>query len=129
METTALNHIFNGIQFYLWDYFRFATTAFILFYILLRKPLWFRKIQQKMPKLADHGRDIFYTIVAVCVFAIVNTIVFYYFRDYTNLYSDFDEYGMAYYIFTWVWMFLLHDTLFYWSHRAMHHPKIFKHVL
>ena len=25
-------------------------------------------------------------------------------------------------------MILLHDTYFYWAHRAMHHPKIYRHV-
>ena len=25
-------------------------------------------------------------------------------------------------------MILLHDTYFYWTHRAMHHPKIYRHV-
>jgi lathosterol oxidase len=25
-------------------------------------------------------------------------------------------------------MLLLHDAWFYWTHRLMHHPKIFRHV-
>jgi hypothetical protein len=30
-------------------YLIIAGTAFILFYIVLKKPFWFRKIQQKIP--------------------------------------------------------------------------------
>lgn len=128
MELTVFQELYRSVKFILWDYIRFATMAFVLFYFILKRPLWFRKIQKKMPKLTDYSRDVFYSIVSVGIFAIINTITFYYFIDYTNLYYEISDYGIAYYAFTWVWMFFLHDTCFYWTHRAMHHPTLFKHV-
>ncbi len=110
------------------DYFTFATTAFILFYIILKKPMWFRKVQKKMPKFSDYGRDITYSMISVTIFATVGLATFTIFRDYTNTYANISDYGWVYYVFTWVWMLFIHDTYFYWMHRAMHHPVLFKHV-
>ena len=110
------------------DYFKFATSAFVIFYILLKKPMWFRKVQKKLPKLSDYGRDIMYSMISVLIFATVALLTFYYGKDYVNTYQSIDEYGLVYYGFTWVFMFFIHDTYFYWMHRAMHHPTLFKHV-
>ena len=112
----------------LYDYFFYAGIIFVLFYVILKKPLWFRKVQKKLPKLTDYGRDILYSILSVTIFATVALATFYFLADYTNRYKDIEEYGYGYYIFTWVWMLLVHDTYFYWMHRMMHHPKLFKYV-
>jgi len=109
-------------------YFVFAGSAFFLFYVLLKQPLWFRKIQKKMPELSDYGRDIMYSLISVSIFASVAFFVLFAGREYTHLYRDFESYGLAYYIFSWLWMMVLHDTWFYWMHRLMHYPVLFKHI-
>ena len=48
----------------LFRYFSFASISFVLFYVILKKPLWYRKIQQKIPKLTDYKRDIFCEVTA-----------------------------------------------------------------
>ena len=90
--------------------------------------MWFRKIQKRLPKLSDYGRDIMYSLISVTIFATVALLTFYYAGEYTQRYYDFDQYGWGYFILSWVLMFLIHDTYFYWMHRAMHHPFLFKHV-
>lgn len=110
------------------DYFLFATSAFVLFYILLKKPMWFRKVQKKLPALTDYGRDIIYSMISVTIFATVALVVFYFAKDYTNTYDNISDYGWPYYILSWALMFIIHDTYFYWMHRAMHHPILFKYV-
>lgn len=110
------------------DYFLFAGGAFILFYYIFKKPMWFRKVQKKMPKNKDYFRDIIYSLISVTIFATVALFVFYFYMPQTNIYFGFNDHSIGYYLFTWVWMFLLHDTYFYWMHRAMHLPKIYKHV-
>jgi sterol desaturase/sphingolipid hydroxylase (fatty acid hydroxylase superfamily) len=47
---------------------------------------------------------------------------------YTKLYHDFSEYGWGYFIFSTVAFIFIHDAYFYFTHRLMHHPKLFKHV-
>ena len=110
------------------DYFKFASLAFIVFYIILKKPMWFRKVQKKLPQLTDYGRDIFFSILTVTIFATTALLTFYFGGQYTNTYDNFSDHGLGYYLFTWVFMFFIHDTYFYWMHRAMHHPILFKHV-
>ncbi|WP_272151202.1 sterol desaturase family protein [Tenacibaculum aiptasiae] len=109
-------------------YLVIAGSAFILFYILFKNTLWFRKIQKKLPKLKDYKRDIIYSFISISIFATIALFVFYYLLPYTNIYFNFDEYGTTYYILSWVWMFFLHDTYFYWMHRLMHHPKLYRKV-
>jgi sterol desaturase/sphingolipid hydroxylase (fatty acid hydroxylase superfamily) len=110
------------------DYFIFASVTFFLFYVVLRKPMWFRKIQQKMPSFNDYRRDVLYSLVSIIISAITIVLTFYIGRDYNNVYRDIDQYSTVYYLFTFVWMFFVHDTYFYWMHRAMHHPLLFKRV-
>jgi hypothetical protein len=44
-------------------------------------------------------------------------------------YSDkVSDYGWAYFVFSIVLMIVLHDTWFYWTHRLMHHPKLYKYI-
>ena len=109
-------------------YFAFAGSLFILFYIILKQPMWFRKIQKRMPAVSDYGRDIIYSLISVSIFATVGLITYRLLDDYTHTYDSIATYGWYYYAFTWVWMFLLHDTYFYWIHRLMHQPFLYKHV-
>jgi sterol desaturase/sphingolipid hydroxylase (fatty acid hydroxylase superfamily) len=109
-------------------YFIFAGTAFVLFYFLFKKQMWLRKVQKRMPKVTDYGRDVFFSLISVIIFATVGLFTFFIFREYTNIYTDFSSYGVGYYAFTFVWMFFLHDAYFYWMHRLMHMPFFFKYI-
>jgi ring-1,2-phenylacetyl-CoA epoxidase subunit PaaE len=46
----------------------------------------------------------------------------------TQLYKNFGQWGIGYEILTVVVMVLISDAWFYWTHRWMHHPKIYKYV-
>lgn len=128
MEQTVLEFWIREVGSNLYDYFVFAGIAFFIFYKLITRPMSFRKVQKKLPKWNHHFRDIFYSLISISIFATMGLITMYWCIDYTNIYNDFDSYGWTYYIMTWVWMFLAHDTYFYWMHRGMHHPKLFKFV-
>jgi len=110
------------------DYFMFAAGAFIIFYLLLKKPLWFRKIQKKLPRIKDYGRDVLFSLISVTIFASMALLVFHFLKPYTNTYEEIATYGWSYYIFSWGAMFLIHDTYFYWMHRTMHHPLLYKYI-
>lgn len=109
-------------------YFIMAGAAFFLFYVAFKAPMMKRKIQAKFPQNKDYLRDLFFSVISIGIFAAMFVSTFSFFKPYTNIYDDVNEYGMVYYGFTIVWMFFLHDAYFYWSHRLMHHPKVFKYV-
>ena len=124
--------LFEKLAFEVWrvasDYLLFAGSAFLLFYVVLRKPLWFRKVQQKMPSYKDYIRNVIYSTLFMVISGVFIVLTFYVGKDYNNVYMDINEHGTIYYVFTFLWMFALHDTWFYFVHRAMHHPVLFKHV-
>ena len=128
MEGTFLEFWIKESSSIIKEYFIFASSAFVLFYYILKKPMWFRKVQKKLPKVTDYYRDICYSLISVSIFATVALVVFYYLTPYSNIYRNFSDYGRGYYILSWVWMLLLHDTYFYWMHRAMHHPKLYRYI-
>lgn len=109
-------------------YFFIAGLAFLIFYILFKERFSGRRIQTKMPKMADHRRDIFYSVITILIFGalpvifLTNDAV----RPYTRLYQNISDYGWVYFFLAFPLMFMIHDTYFYWTHRIMHHPGLFK---
>lgn len=108
-------------------YLVFAGGAFLLFYVL-RKESWFhRKIQQRFPDKKRLMYEIRYSLSTFVIFAgMVYFITAAKQAGITQIYTDISEYGWAYFIFSYVLIMVIHDTYFYWTHRMMHHPKLFK---
>ena len=107
-------------------YFLIAGGAYLLFYVWKRRAWFHQKIQQKFPKNTEIYREIAYSFSTMLIFGAVAYCIFLARRaGYTQLYKDVSDYGWAYLIFTFVILILIHDTWFYWTHRMMHHPKLF----
>ncbi len=110
-------------------YFLTASIAFLLFYVVLKRPMRERKIQADFPKGADYRREVFFSLLSMSIFAVVATAVFTILRPYTQLYTDIAANGgWGYYFLSLFLMLLVHDTYFYWTHRAMHHPTLYRYI-
>ena len=111
-------------------YLVFAGLAFLLAYVLLRKRIQGRKIQSKFPQRNDYLREIGYSIMTIFIFAAVPVLIIYNdsIRPHTFYYTDINQYGQAYFFGAFIIMLFVHDTYFYWMHRLMHHPAIFKFI-
>jgi sterol desaturase/sphingolipid hydroxylase (fatty acid hydroxylase superfamily) len=110
-------------------YVLIAGLAFIIFWVLLKDKISYRRIQKRQPKPIDFKREIFYSMLTIIIFGIVGVIVYFLrIHGYTKIYSDVNQYGWGYFWFSVIALIFLHDTYFYWTHRLMHHPKIFKYV-
>ena len=111
--------------------FRYAFisgSAYLVFYVLLKNRFLSRKIQQRFPTWDKMKMDILYSLQTIIIFAGMATIVFWGLFEHTNMYSNISDHGLLYYLLTFPLMFLIHDTYFYWMHRLMHIPFIFRHV-
>ncbi len=111
--------------------FRYAFisgSAYLVFYVLLKNRFLSRKIQYRFPTWDKMKMDILYSLQTIIIFAGMATIVFRVLYEHTNMYSNISDHGLIYYILTFPLMFLIHDTYFYWMHRLMHLPFIFRHV-
>jgi Delta7-sterol 5-desaturase len=110
-------------------YFIFAGLAYFVFYVWQRQAFIHRKIQQKFPDWKQHRRDIFYSVLSGFIFGTMGILVILARKNgYTMLYSDIQEYGVLYLVFSIIALIFIHDTYFYWTHRLMHHPKLFKWI-
>lgn len=109
-------------------YFAIAGLAYVLFYFILKNRFLYRKIQAKFPGWDKMRYDILHSFQTILIFTTMATLVFFQWREYTNFYPKIDDYGVGYYLLTFPLMFIIHDTYFYWMHRFMHLPKVFKKV-
>jgi sterol desaturase/sphingolipid hydroxylase (fatty acid hydroxylase superfamily) len=98
--------------------------------VILKKKIARRKIQIRFPKIKDYAREIFYSTLSVIIFSVPPLLMLYSntIRPHTTFYERIDEYGTLYFILAFPLMLIMHDTYFYWAHRLMHHPKLFRWV-
>jgi len=109
-------------------YVLIAGGAYLLYYVLFRNHFFQRKIQQAFPKKRQVIMEVLYSMQTILIFAMIFFLVVIVLRPYTNLYSEMSDFGLVYYLLTIPIMFIIHDTYFYWMHRLIHHPKLFKHI-
>lgn len=109
-------------------YLIIAAIAFFIFY-RLRKQQWsYKKIQTRFPLSQDYFREISYSLFTALIFALIGYGLFMTpVRAYTQLYTRIEDFGIAYFFLSIPIILLLHDTYFYWTHRFMHHPKVFRY--
>ena len=109
-------------------YFLVAGIFFLLFYLLFRPFLSYKKIQQKRPKFDDYAREIGYSVITISIFAFVPLFILHFpiISRYTGFYTRIEQHGWFYFFFAFPLLFFIHDTYFYWTHRLMHHKKLFR---
>ena len=108
-------------------YFIIAGMAFLLFYVFWRNRFFYRKIQNRFPKNTDYLREMGYSFLTIAVFSFVSVVLFTHPKvaPHTTRYLNISDYGWVYYFALFPVMFFMHDTYFYFSHRVMHHKKLF----
>jgi Delta7-sterol 5-desaturase len=112
------------------NYLLIAGIAFVLSYIIYKKALSSRKIQERFPLRADYRREVWYSMLSMIIFTLFPTILLLNpnIKPHTTFYEDINQYSTAYFIFAFFLMTIMHDTYFYWTHRLIHHPFLFKIV-
>lgn len=106
------------------------SAAYLIFWIIFGKKLSNRKIQ--LSKRAGWSQikgelgATFLSFIGGTLFSILllslNEIGF------TQFYLETGKFGFGYEVITIIVMLVVSDTWFYWSHRSMHHPSIYKYV-
>ena len=109
-------------------YYVLAGVAFIIFYSWLRPRIAIKKIQVRFPATTDYQREILYSSFTILLFALIPLFLVYNpaVKPYTQLYRNIADKGWGYYFALYPVLFVIHDTYFYWIHRLMHHPRLFR---
>ncbi len=104
-----------------------AGLTFLLLWVLLRRRLAHRRIEAAFPERRHLRREFLFSLLTLAVFAVIGVGLTYAVQSgWTRLYFDFARYGWAYAIASLLALFVLHDTYFYWTHRLMHHRRLFR---
>lgn len=104
-------------------------TYFIVWFLLSKK-LKNRKIQlSKRAGWPQIREEVLHAAVALFSSTAFATIIFS-LKDQglTKFYTETGKYGVGYEVFVVALMIVASDTWFYWSHRWMHHPRLYKYV-
>jgi len=111
-------------------YLLIAGLAFLICYVLLRRVIAAKKIQDRFPARKDYAREIFFSLLTVFIMAFIPALVLGSpeMAKQTKFYMDIDQHSTLYFILAFPLMAIMHDTYFYWMHRLMHHPAVFKIV-
>lgn len=109
------------------EYALFVTPFFVIFWILFKTKFKTIRIQETQRATSHHfTHDLKHTIVTLIIFALMDVSLLYLqAKDFTLLYNEIDHYGWLYLGLSFAAVLFLHDAFFYWTHRAMHHPKLY----
>jgi Delta7-sterol 5-desaturase len=114
------------------DFLRYALVAGLacaIFYGLFKQKWLHRKIQNTVLTNSQIGFEMKYSFSTIVIFFLVGfSILKLKKAGYTRIYDDLGQYGYWWLPLSIIIIILLHDTYFYWAHRLMHHPKLFKTV-
>ncbi|MCI4670508.1 MAG: sterol desaturase family protein [Bacteroidia bacterium] len=77
----------------------------------------------------DFTREIIHSIKTSTIIAAFTLFLMYSpVHTYTRIYEDLYTYPMWWFFLSILLALMVQDSYFYWTHRAMHHPKVFKWV-
>lgn len=121
---------FRDVQLILSRYLVLSGLAFVICYVLLKRRLIAKKIQQRFPKFNDYAREIGFSVLTVFIMAFVPALILGSpeVASHTKFYRHISDHGWLYFFLAFPLMALMHDTYFYWMHRLMHHPSVFRFV-
>ena len=109
-------------------YLLFSGAYHFTFYSLLRK--WMsRRIIDKTPYTWDQlKKELYWSCISAGLFAVIGigTVILWQ-RGYTAVYSAVDAYPIWYIPISVFLVLFIHDTYYYWLHRWMHRPRIYRY--
>jgi sterol desaturase/sphingolipid hydroxylase (fatty acid hydroxylase superfamily) len=111
----------------LW-YLFFSVPAFLLFWVLFKKKYYRLRIQ-KLQKIhwPDVWHDVQLSLYTLAVFAIMRTCTTQLSDNGVSyIYTNTKQYGYLWLVVSFIAVLIIDDAFYYWSHRLMHHPKLYK---
>lgn len=128
MNDLCLTTVFLGV--FTGDFLRYALGAggvYVLINLALAVRLRDRKIRDDSPPAAQLKHEVLASMRTVLIFSAVGTaIVFGANAGILQIYIDVQDFGWLYLIASIILIIVVHDAYFYWAHRVMHYPKLFR---
>ncbi|WP_299328630.1 sterol desaturase family protein [Parasphingopyxis sp.] len=121
----GIAHIPSMITFDFGRYLIAASVIAAIVWIAKRGGGAYRQIQKRVASSADYRREFFASLRTCAIFVFVGIFIVAA-SQMGILYDIQGSYGLAIDLALFAAILLAHDAYFYWTHRMMHHPKLFK---
>ena len=110
-------------------YLVFSGAYHFFFFNLFKKKFQKRFLSKKKLKRKQLLKEMYWSTLSGLIFAVFMVLCYYLWSiNATLIYSDISKYTL-WYVPLSVFLFLfLQDTYYYWAHRWMHHPKVYRFV-
>jgi sterol desaturase/sphingolipid hydroxylase (fatty acid hydroxylase superfamily) len=110
-------------------YFLIAGLFYLIFYNWFPTKWENRKLNKKKYKQGQFRKEIKWSLITSLLFSVAGTItVILWQKGYTKVYTEIHQYGWWYLPVSLIVFLFFHETYYYWLHRWMHLPAIFKIV-
>lgn len=101
---------------------------YLLFYVFFRNRFWHRKISVKLRATNQHWREIKWSGITSIIFALSGVgLVWLWQEGYTHIYVD-NSHNYWVSFCSLLLALGIHETYYYWLHRWMHRPKIYRWI-
>lgn len=119
--TTATIHVVR--------YFLMAGLPFFIFYKKYNHYFDTNKIQQRIARNKDLLREILHSMQTILVMGGLSVLLLATpLKIYSKIYMSVSAYPIWWLPISLLIVLIIQDTYFYWVHRLVHHPKLFKRV-
>lgn len=110
-------------------YFLVAGLFYSGFYLWAPQKWEARKINQRNYKPGQFKKEVGWSTLTALIFALSGTLTLLLWqKGFTRVYLEYNEYPLWWLPLSLIIAMVLHETYYYWLHRWMHYPKIFRIV-
>ena len=110
-------------------YFILGSIFHVYFYVWKREKWENRKINKRDYPQNQFKKEVSWSMLTAIVFSVVGAIsALAWQRGYTAIYLNINDYPLWWFPVSIIVAMFIHETYYYWLHRLMHHPKIYKQV-
>lgn len=108
-------------------YLILAGMPFLAFYVLFPEKVARLKIQSRLANRRDFIREFLHSLKNVFIFVAVGLLLLKTpISEHTLFYRDIHAYAWWWIPLSVLISLVIHDTYFYWLHRTIHHPRLFR---
>ncbi len=108
-------------------YFLMAGLFWLLFYKLKLRALSARQIYKVLPLKSMQQFEIKWSIMTSAIFAVSGALLGLMWQlGWTKIYLHFNQFTWIYFFVSLVIYSFVHEIYFYWTHRWLHLPQVFK---
>ncbi len=118
----------RGPMIFAFDFGRYVIAASVMsltVWVMLRTRLASRRLQARDASFADRRREFLLSMQSALVY-LVGACLLIWGMQHGLFHQPAESYGLLIDIGILALLLVLHDAYFYWAHRLMHHPRLFK---